>query len=220
MVQFYGVTSGPYEKDVGISGPHKVYVTYGTPAGSVVTEERMNWACGKATGAITAKDVADKIHVALNADPPIDGHDPIQTDNWLLLSGSPYQGECDEQARFMVKALQLLGSTGSSYLTYASRDSIVTSPESKVQARKTWWLKFDFDNNGSVDNNFEGSVSSAGHYYAVWPSLHAGSECLLLRQIGPDNYGATQRWVRTKYGGFGDETVEHLPGTEAYPTCP
>jgi len=119
----------------------------------------------------------------------------------------------------MVKVLKLLGSTGSSYLTYASTDSSVTSPESKVQDGKTWWLKFDFDDNGTVDNNFEGSVSSAGHYYAVWPSLDASSKCGLLRQIGPDNYGATQRWVRTKYGGFWDETVEHLPGTEPYPTC-
>jgi len=208
------------EIGVGGSGPHKIYVTYGTPTGSVVTEKRIDWACTKADGATTARDVADKIHVALSADPPIDGHGPIQTDDWLLLSGSPYQGQCDEQARFMVKALELLGSTGSSYLTYASSDSSVTNYESKVQDGKTWWLKFDFDNNGSVDNNFEGSVSSAGHYYAVWPSLDASSECLLLRQIGPDNLGAAQRWVRTKYGGFWDETVEQLPGIEPYPTCP
>jgi hypothetical protein len=201
---------------------HTVYVTYGTPdpGGTDLTEKRINWDCTAADGENTAKGVADCIHSALNANPPIDGHDPTQTDDWALLSGTPYQGECDEQAEFMVKALKLLGSTGSAYLTYASTDSSVTSYESKVQDGKTWWLKFDFDNNGSVDNNFEGSVSSAGHYYAVWPSLDASSECLLLRQIGPDNLGVAQRWVRTYGDTFYGATLEHLPGTEPYPTCP
>ena len=74
-------------------------------------------------------------------------------------------------------------------------------------------------------HNFEGSVSAAAFYYAVWPSLSAGTRCRLLRQIGPDpgGFGAKQRWVRTdpedyfwglavNYGTNYDDVP--------YPSCP
>jgi hypothetical protein len=132
--------------------------------------------------------------------------------------GGSYRGECDEHARFMVRALKQIGSTGTAYLTYASTDPNVESPQSKPQDGKTWFLKFDFDNDGYTDNNFEGSVEAAGHYYAVTPSLDGDSKCGLLRAIG--TWGATQRWVRMYNDDFDSYPIEHLPGTEDYPTCP
>jgi hypothetical protein len=204
---------------IGTSGAHKIYVTWGTPSGGVVTEKRINWVCAAASGASTAKAVADGIHSALSGNPPEDGNGGTQTDEWILLSGNPYAGECDEQGRFMVRALQMIGSTGTFYFTYASTDANVEDKESITSGGHTWWLKFDFNNNGAIDNNFEGSVESAGHFYAVWPSLDAASKCLLLRQIGPDNLGATQRYVRTDDGTFFGATVDHFPGTAPYPTC-
>jgi hypothetical protein len=217
----YRVPSGSNNWIGSNTTSHTVYVTYGipSPTGYNVTEKRVNWCCEKANGAVDPKGVADGIHLGLNANPPNDGSGDIQSDDWLLLSGTPYKGECDEQARFMVRAIELIGSSGSSYLTYASTDSNVRDQQSKMQDGKKWWLKFDFDNDGTVDNNFEGSVSSGNHYYAVWPSLNAGSECHLLRQIGPDNLGASQRWVRTYDDTFWGYTVEQLPGNELYPNC-
>ncbi len=210
------------EYNINVSGPHTVYTVYDSPTcdNSELTMDHIEWSCTKAQGTDTEIEIADAIHTALNADPPIDGSGGIQTDGWELLQGSPYQGECDEQARFMVRVLKLLGVAGTAYNTYASSDTAVTTYESKEQNGKIWFLKFDFDNNGQVDNNFEGSVSSGNHYYAVWPSLNADSECGLLREVGPDGIGATQRWVRTLGDTFGGRALEYLPGTEPYPVCP
>jgi hypothetical protein len=211
------------EYNINVSGPHTIYTVYDSPKCSLdeCTADHFKWSCTKAQGEDTERGTADAIHTALDADPPLDGNEgSINTDGWELLLGSPYSGWCDEQARFMVRVLKLLGTTGTAYNTYASSDTAVTTYESKEQNGKTWFLKFDFDNNGEIDNNFEGSVSSGSHYYAVWPSLDADSECGLLRKVGPDGIGATQRWVRTDDGTFGGRTEETLPGTEAYPVCP
>jgi len=120
----------------------------------------------------------------------------------------------------MLRGMYLMGIVGSTYNTFASTDTTVHLPESKTQGGKIWWLKFDFDDNGQVDNNFEGSVIAHPRYYTVWPSLSADSECLLLRQVGPDAYGATQRWVRTVGDNFWGNVLETLPGNENYPPCP
>jgi hypothetical protein len=119
----------------------------------------------------------------------------------------------------MVRAIELVGSAGSAYyLTFASiNDGQVHTPDSKVVAGKTYWLMFDFDGDGNNDNRFEGSVESTGHYYAVWPSLHANSKINLLRQVGPDNLGAKQVWVETHDGTINGNPVSQLPGTEPYP---
>jgi hypothetical protein len=207
---------------------HTVYVTYDAPSpgGAELTVKRIDWACEKADGATTESAVANGIHNGLgNVDPPREpGECSPQTlsDDWSLLAGCPYYGWCNDQADLMEKGVEILGPSAISYLTFASKhdDPSVTTPDDKWQDGKHWWLKFDFDNNGEVDNNFEGSVSAGGHCYAVWPKLDGASECGLLRAIGPDSYGATQRWVRTFGDTFYGETLEHLPGTESYPICP
>lgn len=214
---------GTTECSAGSSGAHKIYVTYGTPSGSVVTEKRISWACTKADGSATEKDCADHIHDALgNVDPP---HEPDEKPNlgtgWELLGTNTY-GECHQQADLMKLALEMLGVPATSYLTYASKstDTNVMSPDSKIQDGKLWWLVFDFDGNGVADNRFEGSVEVASHNYAVWPKLDANSKCELLRQVGPDNYGAKQVWVRMDDDTIDGNVVETLPGFEGYPTCP
>ncbi|MGB2985429.1 MAG: hypothetical protein WBE26_06055 [Phycisphaerae bacterium] len=217
-----------------VTTPHNTYVSYGTPIAGSPTKERMSFLCNAAIGQSAQVDVTDGIHVALDADPPNDPpeHDEphLLTDDWPIMcpdrlpSDEIYVGYCDHQARFMLRGMNLMGIAGSTYDTFASSDTTVHLPEKKVEDGKTWWLKFDFDDNGEIDNNFEGSVIAFPRYYTVWPSVTADSECLLLRQIGPDPpgaYGATQRWVRTAPpGGFYDPTVEQLPGVEGYPSCP
>ncbi len=44
------------EGDIGPSGPHMIYVTYGTPEGSVVTRKRINAVCTYASGLSTIED--------------------------------------------------------------------------------------------------------------------------------------------------------------------
>ena len=210
---------------------HDAYLTYAAPPAGSATRERMSFLCNAARAMSAQVAVTDAIHVALDANPPYDPphRDPphILTDDWPLLyvgrlpTGEVYVGYCDHQARFMLRCINILGIAGSTYNTFASTDMTVHEPESKMQDGKKYWLKFDFDNDGSVDNNFEGSLIAYPRYYAVWPSLTADSECRLLRQVGPDRFDAKQRWVTTAPpGGFYDPIDEHLPGTEDYPSCP
>jgi len=231
MLIWYVKPSGETEYTSIGTTQHSTYVTYGIPIGGSPTKERMNFLCNEASGQSTQIDVTDEIHAALNADPPNDppDHDPplLLTDDWPIMcparlpTGEIYVGYCDHQALFMLRGMRLMGIAGSAYNTFASSDTTVHIPESKVQDNKTWWLKFDFDDNGEVDNNYEGSVIAVPRYYTVWPSLTADSECLLLWQVGPDGYGATQRWVQTLHGDFGDPVIgEPLPVCQDYPSCP
>jgi hypothetical protein len=151
--------------------------------------------------------------------------------------GPPYTGECDEQARFMVTAVQLIGGpTGIAYKTWPSRDCDPTLQESATatQAGITWdidgdgtigeedlVLRFDFDGGAGTDiNAFEGTVQypSLGKHYAVWPSLQATSKCGMLTAI--KTMGAIQCWAPV------DNPWEcvRFPGTEVlvranFPDC-
>ncbi len=125
----------------------------------------------------------------------------------------------------MARALGNVGVDARWYWTFASKadDALnVTSPDCMVINGTIWWLRFDFNGDHEPDNSYEGSVMvpSADRYYAVWPKLTAGSECMLLRQIGPDGINAKQVWLRTSHGNFFDQAIDVLPGFESYPVCP
>lgn len=214
------------------STQHDIYVTFGTPAGSLPTARRMNMLCNAAAQAGTELEViegapfgGEGIHERLDNNPPRDGCSdpcPPQTpdccvDHWSLMASWPYQGECDEQARFMVRSVHLIGGPmGTWYNTWPSRDCDPTQQESAsaAQAGITWdldgdgaigeelvILRFDFPDNGqpggdgSNINAFEGSVEfpSLGRYYAVWPSLESSSKCELLLEV--EDTDAVQCWA-------------------------
>jgi hypothetical protein len=242
----YCCFSGAAQEVTLNSTSHSVYLTWDTPSpgGTASTVKRVDAACGWANTATTAKGTADGVHTNM---PKIRfGHTQPEVDDWRLfidksheVAGhtdpcdptATFRGECDEYARLMKRALDMLGLINSvPYLTYASRDATVTDRESKLHTdSRRYWLKFDFGNTGTVNNNFEGSLrvpigGGANHYYAVVPTLNASSEKGLLRQIGPDSYGAVQRWIRAD----NNDTTEaafytawppdpQLPGTEPYP---
>jgi len=195
---------------------HRIYVTLAAPTGSNPTNRRMNFVCYAAAQAADDGAATDGIHGALSGNPPMDGHnEPHLVDDWRLMAGFPYKGECDEQARFMILALRILGVLiGSDYLTYPSPagDCDPSTPVEKTAANAgvTWdldgdgtigeeilILRFDFDGGtGSDINAFEGSVQfpTLGKYYAVWPNLSANSKCALLLKIR-DEVGAVQCWA-------------------------
>jgi hypothetical protein len=188
-----------YERDVGISGPHKVYVTYGTPAGSVVTEARMIWACGKAGGAISAENVADAMHNALgNVDPPYEpGEKASLGSGWPLLAGTTY-GECDEQAGLMELTVEILGVSGNVRLVRASTNAGAGNCldyEFRIcPVHGFERLLLDFYGGGTPSNmnQFEGCCETAGSYYAVWPKVKATNDYAMLQALG--GLGATQHY--------------------------
>jgi len=221
---------------------HTVYVTYGTPSpsGNEVTVRRIGTLCGWADWQCTRKAVADQINANLVALPF--GHkENKQTDDWDLMWIDPddpewtltgKQGECDEQARFMVRCLDLIGVDGSlSYNTYASVDTeVYDDQDSKEVGGEVYWLVFDADEDGIADNYFEGSVKVATndakttfHYYTVvGPKIDAPTDCLLWRKLGPDYDNWKQVWVYSETGFWEDVlfTNYHLPGWQSYASCP
>jgi hypothetical protein len=228
------------------STPHRTYVAFGTPgvfAGNRPTRTRLDFVCFAAAQSATALEVidgnafgGDGIHFELSDDPPFDPNDfgtsPPFLNDWQLMAGPPQTGECHDQAHLMHLALQLIGIGGGNvYLTFASTDTNVTTPETRtasdlgytidldgdgVVGNETFTLIFDFDPPTGNWNNFEGSISVAARYYAVWPSFEADSECALYQAIvaGED---ATQSWVFPRPDGALEVYPTSVPGPT---TCP
>ena len=200
---------------------HTVYVAYGTPSGSVVTEKRMSWACQKADGATSDSNVADKIHDALgNFDPPYEpGEKPTLGSGWPLLAGTTY-GECDEQAALMELGVELLGVSAYTDKVYASSNSGAGNCldlEDKTEGGIKKWLILDFDTGAGYKwNAFEGCCVVAGSWYAVWPKKKATDDYDMLKnKLAPQQY-----WVKTvdnKPPGTSNWAVEAVYDEEPLP---
>jgi uncharacterized cupin superfamily protein len=217
--------------EIETSGPHKVFVLWDKPKGfAPATKKRVEWVCENAAGAKTLREIADKIHQALRADPPNDGTGGKHVRDWRLLDGGAFRGYCDEQADLMVFALEMIGHTGTSHRLHASRDGTnLRSPNWEMDAQgKTWYLLFDFDPYDRPDNHFEGYVEvdvggGTKHYYAVWPSIDADSECALLRKLGPDAPNPPNaKQVRARFyrDRFGGAIIAQDLNPIDYPQCP
>jgi hypothetical protein len=235
---------------------HQIFVSYDTPTfddpvSGPPTQRRMQWVCGAGLDSAALLWITDRIHVLLDTQPPLDGQaDPaageLWANDWKLMSGFPYLGECHDQAHLMNLMLKILGlPSGNEYLTFASTDANPTDEEFTTAAAlgitedldkdgqvgdETLELKFLFDPNNQTDpgvNNFEGSifVPAVAEYYAVWPNLAASSACGLLLQIGtttPFHQAAKQAWVYTPTLAeyvLGARMYVHYP-VVPFPTCP
>ena len=74
------ITVGTTEYDIGSSGEHIVYVTYGTPSGSIPTDYRVSWSCRRCTGKVGMDDIVLAAHGYINEnDPP---YFDVGTDEW------------------------------------------------------------------------------------------------------------------------------------------
>ncbi len=182
------------------SGPHKIYVTYGTPSGSTVTERRIEKTCEWADTATGEEEVADGIHDNLgNADPPYEPSEkPSEGSGWTLLEGNAY-GECDEQADLMRYAVLMQGVTPA-YLrfvrasTNAGAGNCLDYETRVCSLHGQEWLLLDFGGAGYHGdmNQFEGCCETANHYYAVWPKEKSQDDYTMLQTLGSS--GTTQHW--------------------------
>ena len=90
------------------SGPHTIYVTYGTPTGSVITEKRVNWACTIATGATSISGAAEKFRDAIAANPGFAVPRVWNLDSWQFLASGDH-GDCITLAKLARKGLEMVG---------------------------------------------------------------------------------------------------------------
>ncbi len=193
---------------VGVSGPHKVYVTKGTPSGSVPTKKRVEFVCVKAGGDWSPESCAASLWDAIASGTQFR---PAGTlDGWEMLDWiDPWMGggDCDNQSRCMSEALMMLGIPASVKKVYASIDAGAGN-----------CLAYDTRNNCSVHpgsneklclyfppttlsdgwNFYEGCCSAAGGFYAIFPKLNASDDYQMLKILG-----ATQYWCRiSSMGGM------------------
>jgi len=197
------------ERDVGSSGAHTIYVTYGTPSGSVVTEYRMSWACTTANAESTPIGIADESYTDFETPPPYfelgaDAPDPL----WLLMAGSVYKGECIDQANLMRLAVQILGASASIGYIYGSSDTTCYSSSSDDYETRTCpggshgseeiivWAAGGWNNWEAVCVVDSDSPTEDDKYYAVQLDSDTVAVNILRTWLGsntpPGNY---QAWV-------------------------
>jgi hypothetical protein len=200
--------------------PHEILATEGAPSpGSAATYKRMAFVCDSALGATDDLHIANGIFGVLCGVSNNSAHGlPLINNDWILLDKTQL-GTCIDWANLMCDALGLLGSTGQPFEVYASTDANTGTPKSEVVGGKTYWLEFSFAGDGQPDNVYEGSVSAAGKYYAIWPTIGpVGSKLGILKAIAGE--GATQIWAQTRGDKFGAATISTLPTPQPYPNFP
>ena len=112
---------------------NKMYVTYGTPHGSMCTQKRIEWLCSKCNGISNLTQpsssgppgIAEAIYNAFASSPPkFNLISPnVPSNLWLLMSSTSCQGQCIDLAKLMKLAVELLGGTASIGYVYGSTDS-------------------------------------------------------------------------------------------------
>lgn len=102
------------EISLGSSGSHLIYVTYGTPAGSVVTEMRVGFVCGAADGQSTLRACADAVFDSLGGSFDLSGEMWGPVPIWLLHDEGEIS-QCPGLAMFVNVHFQMLGLGSGSY---------------------------------------------------------------------------------------------------------
>jgi hypothetical protein len=110
-------SAGPWEAGGPVyslgSTQHTVFVTYGTPTGSLPTPRRVQHVCIWGFDSADPVWITDQIHQSLRFDPPFDGDEgTLLTDwslMWHLMAGLPLSGECHHQARLMNLMIRMIG---------------------------------------------------------------------------------------------------------------
>jgi len=171
---------------------HDIFVSYDILYGSLPTPRRIQHECIFGLGSSDPAWITDQIHISLNTGesfPPFNPHSPGVSspwvNDWRLMAGIPYAGECHDQAHLMNLMMQIIGlPAGMEYLTYASTDSDPTNREFRTAAdlgvtvdidgdgspgETDEWLELIFNFPGPPTpnlNNFEGSIQVGSTFYA------------------------------------------------------
>jgi len=198
---------GSLECSLGSSGDHKIYVTYGTPAGSDVTEMRVFDVCTAAKDQLTIASCATNIskHLAScrYSGDDVDGPVPI----WLIHDNRSSQ--CPGLAKFINAHFSMLG-LGSGKIVYCrvtpdgdyiGSDNDVglsrpctdgcfghleTTHHDDLNVSEFLWM---IDRSGNA-NNFEAACLFNGQYFAVGVGVYNSPKEVVIKSFGgPLNIG-------------------------------
>jgi hypothetical protein len=179
------------------SGPHRLYVTVGSP-GSGPTYTRMDFVCSEAKTCPGTSACADAIWNAVAAKTHFNPGGG-QWDDWHLLDAwrwNTFQGgDCDNQARCMASAVGMLGIQPAAVAfvcasTNAGTGNCLTQDTRICPIHGAEKLLLDFPS--TYLNEYEGCCRTAGSFYAITPKKKAADDYQMLRALGAE--GVTQHW--------------------------
>lgn len=185
------------------TGVESMYVTWDTPLGETVTRKRIHWAVTTASGSTTEEQAADKIALDLGARTNKSTSAVLNPGlEWSLLDGT-VNGDCDDWARMMKRAMNLLGIAASTLEVHASTNSNVRDLQNEYidpETGQNCYLIMDFSmrttvgapNSGYGWNAYEGACETANRVYTLFPYLKGISDRDIFNQLG-----FTQFWVLT-----------------------
>ena len=189
------INVGSAECSAGSSGPHKIFITYGTPSGSEPTDNRISWSCERCTGNSALDDIVLAAYAYINTyDPPhfnvATGEWPSGTPPiWMLLDPSHSGGSCIAFANLLKHISNILGIPGGSLVyVYSSSDSAFDSQETHTINGRTCTVVVVVDcGSGSWEANyFEGCLEMNSRYY---PGAF-GTAAFLSKQAVHSSYAA------------------------------
>lgn len=204
----WGIKAKDADFNIGTSGDHIIYVTFGTPQGSLVTEKRIADVCADAFGALIPNDrksCADSVFdsekcVEFNLEGEIWGPENI----WLLHLDDQIS-QCPGVALFLNKHFQMLGlGTGGiikycrataegSYVAVLTKEPvtrIISASNHPVPTTHDDECNYEalahIDGDGAY-NSFEATVIFSGYYYALPFSRETTTAKELVKKVFPGN---------------------------------
>lgn len=174
------------------STTNSFFITYDTPRGSPETTKRINWSTLKANRSHDQEECADAIQTAVSQETRFSFTG--ESDSWSLLDGGA--GDCDNQARCMMRVLGMLGIPGEVRLVRASTDAGAGNCldfEKRGTVFTRQYLLMDFTPTGDNHswNQFEGCCYAANNYYAITPKRKAPDDYSMLKSLSCRQYWAT-----------------------------
>jgi hypothetical protein len=163
------------DQNLQSTGPHTIYVTAGTPYGSVVTQKRISHVSALCSGMTTAHACAKAVHdstggYSLGSVTP----NPL----WLIAGGTP--AECMDLARFYKAAVEMLGwPTGTIAYVYPTLGfgAKETNSPNDNEVRSADGATMYFQDFGGGLDNFEGtfrySADGVTKYYAGGAGIYS-----------------------------------------------
>ncbi|GEM_PF-6275938 len=161
------------EFNAAASGEHKIYVTYGVPSGSVVTEKRLAWSCSAAVSGnkSTLNDIVLSAHSYINDGGNLPNFNvdtsawPEDTPPiWKLLDPTHSGASCIAHSNLLKHIVNILGIPGGELVyVFASTDSNFDSTELFLINGRTCKVVI-VAGNGDI-NNYEGCLNINSKYY-------------------------------------------------------
>ena len=195
----WSVTVGGVTADAGSSGPHTIYVLWGSPAGATPTLKRVTFICNSANGNAGVTPCANAIYNALAGSPPTFALGNTPSNIWSMMDPGGPTGECIDLAKLMRDMCSMLGlGSGEIGFVYATTDNNCYNTSSNAQKTRVCPGGVHGSETllyyaGGGWNNWEAIFKINGWYYAVQETSNQTPVSIIKTILGPNDPGANNK---------------------------